>query len=1635
MARPAERYQLIERLGGGACGAVHRALDRATATEIALRLAPRRHGRPNLRGDLVALARVLHPAIVAVHDYGLTDAGSEYVAMDLLAGPWTATPLTATWFTGWDSILDGLGALHARGLAHGNLRPSSLLADGAGLPRLVDGGLVRPGLSAAAAKGTVAFVAPEAWSRPPDPRADLYAVGVLLHSQLTGVPGFGGSDPRNLIAAQRRTTPPPLREHRPNAPPLLDALVAALCAPSPSGRPQHTDEVRDTLAEIAASLAITVRPMRGTDTERRAPSLTTTAAIGRDRELADLERIWRDARAGKGGAATLIGETGMGTSQLLGQLALQAELDGAIVVDLTTGGMEPFAGITELVRALSHHAPADAVTDPVQRAALAAVAAGRPLPADTGRWTVAEGAVELATAIAGHAPLLILIDDVGRASAPATELICYLARATADAAILLVAAGRPPPPGEVSPVTDVARAIAGCVRGLVIDVPPLSRSAITQLVDDATHRDVAAKIGDDVHRASGGNPGTALAILELMAQTGQIARVRGRWVADADVAVPLPRSAMAAARAQLAQLPAQARAVLRAAGALGIGFDRVLLGQSLGLLAIRPTGRDTEILEVLPDGALPAGLDDEATTDGVPAAEMDEDVVSVSVSIPIVMEPMLTEAMGSRQLTAGGSMDAVEAALAAGVVGGILVADPAAGRFRFVDVHLARELGDELDAASAKIAHERAREALRDRYRNGDPAAAGELARQCRALGDSADAVRWSLSAADAEAGRGDPRAALARLNDVVVLADGERLGRLTARMSQLARQIGDLDAAIRYDRLAIATAGDRTGQLAIELADHYRVRGELEPAAAMAQEGLGRARSQRDAAVQARAHLAMAEIDRARGDVRAAAELVAAGTELAAAGNDGPTRIALDRLAAVLADGAGDLRRAWTALDDALSTSQRMIDARLRAQVRHDRGRLAIHHGEYGRALVELDDAVAAAFAAGDLEQGARSLNNLGAAQYYLGQWAAARASWERFRRLVERAGADAELLNALNNLGSLYRDLGLFAEARAVFERGAEVAARTGTVKLAAMIAANLGEIDAREGDFARASERYAAARAEFERLGAKADVIETRRRQCELDLVLGRHDEASSRAIDAIRDARDAGARIEEGVLHRVVARASRMYGDLESARWFANRARERLSSLGLRYELARAIEEDAAVTEAEGDEASAERLRDEARRTYDDLGARWDLARLRPVAVRPTTIGRTEIDAVAEVGRAVAGLDVTRALAAGVERIASAGRFERALVIGIDDEGRPQELHRWLDAGARPIQRSDAMMIAPLVRRVAATAVADAFATASTQPDLHRLGVERVLCAPLRVGGHVLGVIYLDASRPGDGDGVDPIVDATTTLLGLALDRNRLAGEARRRGDLMSILAHEIRNPLSGILGYAEMGTEDDLGDTDAARHLLERIRADGERLRRLLEDVMALAKREPRGPAGAAAAVDVAALARDVATSFWASCEQRAVQLSVDASAPACTALGDADRLAQVLANVVTNAIKFTPPGGSIKIAVCREAVHAGDPHLPPGSPTDPRAWVPMLDGEPAGEYVRVDVVDSGPGLDPNVGEALFEKFVQGRQRGRGGLGLGLYISREIIQRHGGTIWAGNAPEGGARFSFRLPVAM
>ena len=155
-----------------------------------------------------------------------------------------------------------------------------------------------------------------------------------------------------------------------------------------------------------------------------------------------------------------------------------------------------------------------------------------------------------------------------------------------------------------------------------------------------------------------------------------------------------------------------------------------------------------------------------------------------------------------------------------------------------------------------------------------------------------------------------------------------------------------------------------------------------------------------------------------------------------------------------------------------------------------------------------------------------------------------------------------------------------------------------------------------------------------------------------------------------------------------------------------------------------------------------------------------------------------------------------------------------------------------------------------------------------------------------------------------------------------------------------------------------------------------------------------------------------------------------------MSLRIDVAEPLGPAMGNADRLAQVLSNLLGNAVKFSPEGSTIAVAARREVVRAGDPAAPPIPPTDPRAWIPTEADDEIGEVIRVDVCDHGPGMSAELQAQLFEKFTQGAGAARrGGIGLGLYLCREIVRRHGGSIWVASELGKGATFSFRLPVAL
>jgi two-component system, OmpR family, sensor kinase len=251
------------------------------------------------------------------------------------------------------------------------------------------------------------------------------------------------------------------------------------------------------------------------------------------------------------------------------------------------------------------------------------------------------------------------------------------------------------------------------------------------------------------------------------------------------------------------------------------------------------------------------------------------------------------------------------------------------------------------------------------------------------------------------------------------------------------------------------------------------------------------------------------------------------------------------------------------------------------------------------------------------------------------------------------------------------------------------------------------------------------------------------------------------------------------------------------------------------------------------------------------------------------------------------------------------------------------------------------------------------------------------------------------------------------DTEVGRLGLALNAmlgqietafaEREASEARMRRFLADA-SHELRTPLAAIRGYAELyrigaGTE-----PEQVARAMERIEAESTRMGGLVDDLLTLARidevREPvREP------VALGDLLADAVDDARASAPGRGLEFDPGEGAEV---LGDADRLRRVFANLLRNAIVHTPEGTAIEVSLAREG----------------------------GEAVA-RVRDHGPGLPPGDPAALFERFWRSdasRGRDSGGSGLGLAIVAAVASAHGGSAEAADAPDGGAQFTVRLPLA-
>ncbi len=1592
-----ERYRLLGQLGAGGLGVVHRVEDRASGQILAMKVMPRALGVANLRSEFVALARLRHDNIVRVFDYGLTSSGQDYFTMELVEGPPLLEAVAEVPSPGFYQLVGGvlraLAFLHAREMVHADIKPSNILLDGKQLAsdpgravRLVDFGLAAAlaDPSSSAARGTFPYAAPEVYAGRLDARSDLYALGVVLYQLVAGIPPFAGQDVAATLAAQRRGQPRSPRELRPEIPTELSELILALIDPLPGARPQTADEVLARINEIA-----------GTDFETAdaRPLVDLTGVfVGRERDLSDLRRMWHEAGQGRGGVALVCGETGIGKSRLLAELRLGVQLDGGRVHAAELGGHSdlPYAGLAPLARAL-----VAGLGDPTPALATLAPLLGGPGPdsGDAGsRFALAEAMAEVVLALGRREPVLITIDNLDATDPTTAELLAYLARSVADASVLLVLAGHDEPIAreeqrEPGPLARVARSVAGAVRGQRIDLPPLDRGSLFRLAEQAFGRDIARRLHDDLFRTSSGNAAHAARALETMVQQGTIAREHGAWVLRGEApAIPLPPGARDAALARAATLAPPEREILDVAAVLGDDFTRALLT------------------------ALAGGPDRET---------------------------------------------AVDTTLAAAIAGRLLRADAAAGSFRFLHSGVAEALYAAIPAETRNALHRRAAEFLEQERARGAPVTAAALARHYLAI-DDPRGVACGVDAARERHRAHDPHGALAWYLRVRPAIDRiELAAEVDEKLGDLHTLLGDVDAAGAAYQLAYAAAVDRPAdhiRLAGRLGELKRRLGDGELALSLLMSALAEARKHRLVAEEARCQLQIGWVLMYRADYKAAMEHAVAGHLVARVAGDRATSAELGRLQASIDIYRGDPQSALAHLDEARTDADATGDELLLAGVLHAIGNAAIHAGDYARAIPALEQAIASAERVGNVEQVARSLNNLGAAGYFQGDWQRARASWERFRRLCERLDEQSELVNALNNLGSLYRGLGQFAQALAALDRAGEVAAATGRGHMSAMILANRGEVLFRQGEATEARACYQRALEEFERIGAKEDIIETGRRLAELDIAAGHLAEALERTVDGARAAKDAGARREEGLLHRVAATALRLQGDLESASWFADQARTILNGLGARYELAKLDLESAEIEAARGRVDDARSRLEEAIATFAALGARWHLSRARsrlrglPAqgAVRGQPTSRVGLELLLELTQATGTLEIEHLLEIALDKILALTHFERGFILLLDSEGRPSERTRRIVPGSRGFARDEAEFSGTIVRRVAGTGEPIAVSDIAEEDELREqksvvaLGLRQIMCAPMRARGRVIGIVYIDSRRLAfEEHGVDlAFLEAFAAQLALAIENARLLGEEKRQAELLSILAHEIRNPLAGILGYAEIGEDEVRDQQPETADLFANIGRDGERLRRLVDNVLELARHESGNVDWSVLPFDMRELVADVIRSFTPQCDVKKLTLVADTEGLDRFALGNPDRIMQVLANLVGNAVKFTPSGGTITVAARHESVASSDPRRPPLPATEIGAWSPTEVGDDsAKDFVRVDVTDTGPGMTEEVRERLFEKFAQGGGRQRtSGVGLGLYISRGIIRRHGGTIFVDSKLGEGSTFSFRLPVA-
>ncbi len=603
------RYRVQRMLGEGARKQVYAALDTRLDREVAVAVIKTEGlddaGRYRIAREARAMARLGdHPHIVTVFDVGEED-GQPYIVSQLMPGGSIGDQLASSEgrrlpveeaLRITEQIALALEHAHGLGVVHRDLKPANVWLATDRTARLGDFGLAAPVdqsrvTSEGMVVGTVAYLAPEqALGRPPDRRADLYSLGVVLYEMLTGRPPFLGDDAVAVISQHLNTAPVAPTWHNSEVAPLVERLVMRLLAKDPAQRPQAAE----VIAEIRRIRESSIEPVPTPVHDQRPVGGRLGAAewgrfVGRVDELATLKSALDEALGGRSGLAMVVGEPGIGKTRLVEELATYGAVRSAQVCWGRCYETEigiPYLPFVEALRGyvrertdqelraeLSTGAPELATLVSDLRERLPDLPESLPLEGDAERLRLFEGVTTFMHNAAANRPLVLVLDDLHWADKPSLLLLQYLARNLRRDRMLMIGTYRDIELNRTHPLADTVATLRREHLFERVLLRGLPRNDVKSLIEAIGDQEPPDDFADLVHRETEGNPFFVAEILRDFAETGAIQRVDGRWVGTPEsVAANLPEGIREVIGRRLDRLSRECNRMLTAAAAMPGGF-------------------------------------------------------------------------------------------------------------------------------------------------------------------------------------------------------------------------------------------------------------------------------------------------------------------------------------------------------------------------------------------------------------------------------------------------------------------------------------------------------------------------------------------------------------------------------------------------------------------------------------------------------------------------------------------------------------------------------------------------------------------------------------------------------------------------------------------------------------------------------------------------------------------------------------------------------------------------------------------------------------------------------------------------------------------------------------------------------